>query len=216
MAPAFSHLSRDDIKRLETENGFRQAELADNMIHAFLDPEMPFKLRPSHLQQLQAIAVNEIERFPGQWRAGPISIEKSAHNPPPAHMVESHVIEMCDYVNANLHESSAFHLSAYIMWRLNWIHPFDDGNGRTSRTLSYVVLCIRLGYALPGTPTVPEQIQQDRTPYFEALEAADAALKERGVIDVSAMENLLKGLLANQFMNVIEKAAGGPIVPNSK
>ena len=49
MAPAFSHLSRDDIKRLETENGFRQAELADNMIHAFLDPEMPFKLRPSHL-----------------------------------------------------------------------------------------------------------------------------------------------------------------------
>ena len=50
------------------------------------------------------------------------------------------------------------HLAAYTMWRVNWIHPFAGGNGRTSRAVSNLVLCARLGYRLPGTLTVPEQI----------------------------------------------------------
>ncbi|HET9282483.1 MAG TPA: Fic family protein [Candidatus Angelobacter sp.] len=52
---------------------------------------------------------------------------------------------------------SAIHLAAYVIWRLNWIHPFADGNGRTSRALSYLVLCTRLGERLPGTVTIPDQ-----------------------------------------------------------
>jgi hypothetical protein len=36
------------------------------------------------------------------------------------------------------------------MWRTNWVHPFDDGNGRTARAASYLVLCVKLGYRLPG------------------------------------------------------------------
>jgi Fic family protein len=207
MAPAFSHLSEDDIKRLETENGFRQSELAIDMIEYYLDRERPFRLQPSHIQQLQSSAVEGIEQRPGEWRMGPIGIEKSEHSPPPAHMVPMHVAEMCDYVNAEFHEKSAFHLAAYIMWRLNWIHPFEDGNGRTSRTLSYVVLCIKTGYRIPGSPTVPDQIQRNRDPYFKALEAADAALKERQVIDVTDMEELLKRLLAFQLVSVLDKAA---------
>jgi Fic family protein len=206
MAPALSHLSEADIKRLETENGFRQSELAIDMIEYFLDRERPFKLQPSHIQSLQAAAVKGVEQRPGEWRMGPIGIEKSAHAPPPAHMVQAHVTEMCDYVNEQFHEKSAFHLAAYIMWRLNWIHPFEDGNGRTSRTLSYIVLCIKTGYRIPGSPTVPDQIQKNRNPYFEALEAADVALRAHDTIDVSAMEELLKGLLAVQLVSVLEKA----------
>jgi Fic family protein len=206
MAPALSHLSEEDIKRLETENGFRQSELAVDMIEYFLDRDRPFKLQPSHIQSLQAEAVKGIEQRPGEWRMGPIGIEKSDHAPPPAHMVKAHIIEMCDYVNVEFHEKSAFHLAAYIMWRLNWIHPFEDGNGRTSRTLSYIVLCIKTGYRIPGSPTVPDQIQRNRKPYFDALEAADAALKQGGVIDVSAMEDLLKKLLAFQLVSVLDKA----------
>lgn len=115
------------------------------------------------------------------------------------------VQEMCDYINDNWHEKSAFHLAGFAMWRLNWIHPFPDGNGRTSRILSYIVLLSKLGYILPGKPTIPEQIAADRTAYFRALEAADDA-ETRGVLDVSVMEELLKGLLANQLLSVIERA----------
>ena len=50
-------------------------------------------------------------------------------------MVAELVEDMCDYVNENWEAKSAIHLAAYIMWRLNWIHPFADGNGRLSRFL---------------------------------------------------------------------------------
>jgi len=120
-------------------------------------------------------------------------------------MVPESVRRMCDYVNDNWHERTAFHLSAYVMWRLNWIHPFSDGNGRTSRTLSYLLLCLRLGYKLPGTLTIPQQIESDKTHYIEALEACDAAT-DGGAFDISPMEAMLKSMLAKQLLSVIEAA----------
>jgi Fic family protein len=104
------------------------------------------------------------------------------------HTVPELVEDMSDYVNGHWNESTPIHLAAYVMWRLNWIHPFADGNGRTSRVVSYVVLSIRAGAILPGMPTIPDQIVDNRKPYFDALEAADAACRD-GRIDVSKMED---------------------------
>lgn len=91
------------------------------------------------------------------------------------------------------------------MWRVNWIHPFAGGNGRTSRAVSYLVLCSKLGFRLPGTNTIPEQIVANRQPYYSALDAADAAWAD-GRIDVSEMEQLLAEMLSNQLASVIEAA----------
>lgn len=95
------------------------------------------------------------------------------------------------------------------MWRLNGIHPFTDGNGRTSRIASYVVLCVKLNALMPGTPEIPEQITENRDPYFEALEAADASWKGMQVIDVSALELLLARLFEVQLQSAIRQAGGG-------
>jgi len=193
------------IAELEVENGLRQYDLAVDIIKAFLEPERPFALRPSLIQQLQSVAVQGIEAYPGEWRTGPAKITKSNHIPPDAHLVRFLVQEMCDYVNDNWHEKTAFHLSAYIMWRLNWIHPFSDGNGRTSRTTSYIVLCASLNTLLPGSPTIEEQIREDRTLYFRALEFSDGIAKTGG-LDVSEMENVIRNMLAKQLLSVIEQA----------
>ena len=91
------------------------------------------------------------------------------------------------------------------MWRLNWIHPFADGNGRTSRAVSYLVLCVRLGERLPGANAIPDQIEKDRVPYFDALEAADNA-ERQGKVDVSKMEQLIEAMLAKQLLAVIDRA----------
>lgn len=93
------------------------------------------------------------------------------------------------------------------MWRLNWIHPFADGNGRTSRITSFVVLSAKLGLILPGTPTFPELIVDHRHAYNQALDDADITWKERRV-DVSMMERLLEALLAKQLTRVYELASG--------
>jgi Fic family protein len=199
-----------DAAKLEVDNGFRQIDLGIDVIKMFLEPDRPFALRPSLIQQLQKVAVEGIVPYPGEWRTGPATITKSSHVPPGPHLVNFLVQEMCDYVNDNWHEKTAFHLSAYVMWRLNWIHPFPDGNGRTSRVASYIVLCNALNALLPGSPSILQQIQDDRTTYFHALEHADSRAAA-GQIDVSEMESVLRNMLAKQLLSVIEQAGGGTL-----
>ena len=62
--------------------------------------------------------------------------------------------------------------------------PFSDGNGRSSRIFSYIVLSVSLNYFLPGERTVTDQIVARRIAYFAALEAADVA-GNKGRVDVS-------------------------------
>lgn len=204
----YRHLTDDEVKSLERDNGYRLFDFAEDVIAAFLEPDRPFALRPSLLLDLQKIAVDGIESDAGHWRAGTAVITGSNHHPPAPHLIANIAVELCDYVNDNWHEKSAFHLASFIMWRVNWIHPFSDGNGRTSRMLSYIVLCAKLGYLLPGSPAIPQQIEADRGHYIKALEAADAAESETGAFDFSVMEEMLKGMLATQLLSVIEDAEG--------
>lgn len=203
-----AELITDPIKKAEAEalNGLRQYDAGIATIQVALDRGGPFKLRLSHVLALQREALAGISSYAGNFRPGGVAIEGSEHAPPGAHMVAELIEELCDYVNDNW-DRTAIHLASYVMWRLNWIHPFADGNGRTSRIVSYVVLCIRLGSVLPGLPTIPDQITKNRQPYFDALDAADAAFRD-GRIDVSKMEELLSGMLAKQLHGAYEQAGG--------
>ena len=129
------------------------------------------------------------------------------HEPPEWTAVATFVDDMCDYVNDNWTTKSPIHLAAYVMWRLNWIHPFSDGNGRTSRAASYLVMCVKLGYLVPGHTMIPQRIAANKFPYWKALEKADDADKQ-GLVDVSAMENLLEEFLEAQLREVRSAALG--------
>lgn len=195
----------DERARLEAKNGVRQFDLAIEQIEYWLHPERPFRLRPSAIMALNRAALDGLNAYPGTYRPTAIAIGGSRHTPPAAYLVPELVEELCDYVNANW-ERSAIHLASYVMWRLNWIHPFVDGNGRTTRTTSFVVLCVRLGYRVPGSDTIPDQISRNKKPYYEALEAADAQFEKHKKPDVSAMETLLGSLLANQLASLLREA----------
>lgn len=157
-----------------------------------------------------------LSAYAGNWRPADVEIAESEHAPPLAASVPSLVEDMCDYVNENWQSRSAIHLSSFVMWRLNWIHPFTDGNGRTSRAVSYLVLCARSAVLFPGTTTIPEQVVQNRKPYYSALEAADRKLVQhvQSGLDgfpedvVSDMESLMQGMLAVQLRAVFDAASG--------
>jgi len=191
--------------RREAENGLRQFDEVLEQINYWLEPERPFKLRPSAILSLHRRALEGISSFAGVFRPGGIEIKGSKHLQPGAHLVPELVEQLCDYVNDNWTKASPLHLAAYTLWRMNWIHPFVDGNGRTSRAVSYLVLCVRLGYVLPGTTTIPEQISRKKDPYYKALEAADTA-NAQGKFDLAEMEKLLESLLAAQLVSVINAA----------
>ena len=195
--------------RREAENGLRQFDEVLEQVNYWLQPEHPFKLRPSAILSLHRCALEGISSFAGVFRPGGIEIKGSKHQPPGAHLVPELVEGLCDYVNENWAKSSPLHMAAYGLWRMNWIHPFVDGNGRTSRAVSYLVLCIRLGYVVPGTTTIPEQISKNKDPYYKALEAADKA-NAAGWLDLAEMEELLESLLAAQLLSVIDAARSHP------
>lgn len=202
-------LITDPQERAEAEarNGLRQYDAGIAVVQTALDRGGEFRLRPSLILSLHREALNGISMYAGNYRPGGVEIGGSKHEPPGAHLVPELIEDMCDYVNSHWQDATALHLAAYVMWRLNWIHPFADGNGRTSRITSYVVLSARARAELIGTPTIPDQIVDNRQPYFEALDAADAACAE-GRLDLSKMEQLLGRLLANQLAQFYQQAGG--------
>jgi Fic family protein len=135
-----------------------------------------------------------------------VKIHGSLHQPPEPAFVADEVQALCEYINDNW-DKSAVHLAAYVLWKMNWIHPFADGNGRTARAVSYVILSIKLDSLLPGTPTIPEQIASNKDPYYKALEEADKAWAQKK-IDVTALEGLLGDMLAQQLLNAAKEASG--------
>ncbi len=202
--------------RREARNGILQFDHVTKLIEEFIDPERPFKLRPSTLLALNRTALDGINAYAGNYRPGPVTIGGSKHVPPGAHLVPELVEDLCDYVNLHWGDRSPIHLAAYVMWRLNWIHPFADGNGRTARAVSYLVLCVKSGMRLPGRKTIPEQIATNKRPYYDALESADEAARS-GAMDLSALERLLSDLLAAQLVEVHQlagEAAAGTRQPS--
>ena len=197
----------DEIARIEAENGLRQTKFVIDTIDEQLQKNERFFLKPSLVSKLNRLAIEGLSELPGIYRPGEMSISNSDHNPPDPGEVQELVEEMCDYVNDNW-DRDAWHLAAYLMWRLNWIHPYEDGNGRASRAISYLVLCIKLGLRLPGSKTIPEVIAENKGPYYTAIDEADSAAKD-GRIDVTSMERVLKDALGHQLADFGDKITDG-------
>ncbi len=103
-----------------------------------------------------------------------------------------------DEVNRNWDATDPVYLAAFVLWKLNWIHPFINGNGRTARVTAYLVLCLKAGQWLPGETLLPELIRQNRDMYVQALKAADASLPT-GQLDLTELHVLLTQLLSQQL-----------------
>ena len=195
-----------ELAEAEAANALEQFDWAMSEVQRWLSAEAPV-LKVSMLLRLHRTAMEGIDRYAGNFRPASVEIKGSGHKPISIDDVPRYVEEMLEYITDNWETKSAIHLSSYAMWRLNWIHPFADGNGRTSRILSYMVLCGHLGQILPGIKTIPEQISENKKPYYDALEDADKKFK-KGSIDTSAMEQLIEKSLGNQLAHMYDKAKG--------
>ncbi|WP_208353509.1 Fic family protein [Pseudaestuariivita rosea] len=215
--PQIRHSQAEDAKLIqnsleraqrEASNAIKQAERVRQYILEVVDGRQ-FKLRPSKLLDLNRCAIEGLDPYAGVWRPAGIAIGESKHTPPDGHLVPELIEELCDYVNDNWEEKSAVHLASITMWRLNWIHPFTDGNGRTSRAASYLVLCAKEKTLFRGINTIPEQILEKRNSYYEALEKADATFENEGKFTdnvVIEMEQLISAMLAKQLRSAFENA----------
>lgn len=181
--------------RLLERNLIRQYDLLANCIEIGLK-QGPFSLDKYVLWALNHVAVANISQFGGRFREEPIYVGN--HIPPHFNQVSELMDRFISFIHENWDNLSPTQLAAYGLWRLNWIHPFIEGNGRTARAVCYYLLCTKYGGLLRGKKIVPERIRENRTPYYEALKAADRAW-ENGNLDISALESYLAQLVSEQL-----------------
>lgn len=190
----------NEVALREAQNGLRQFDEVLRIVRDARAADWEFELTPDLIKRLQWFATEGVWSSAGTFRLHEVCISNTTHQPPHFDQVPFLVDEMCTYANRN--SDHPIHVASYLMWRLNWIHPFGDGNGRTSRAVSYLALSVSIKAELPGTPTIPDLIVRPETKlrYYSALDDADAAWQQNQLSLVS-MEALLKELLTQQLMS---------------
>ncbi|MGM4886430.1 Fic family protein [Tardiphaga sp. 11_C7_N12_6] len=185
------------LHRHEAEGAVRQFDITIDLVRRFTEPGAPkFKLDLSVIQILHDALLTQGEI--GGIRTVEVRIRNSSFGPPAPDLLHLELDRMCETINSGWDTWDALELAAFTLWRLNWIHPFTDGNGRTARALSYLILNVKLGGVLPGTPTIPEQLLHLRAEYLDALAQADSTAKG-GRVDVTALRDLLGRMLRRQL-----------------
>lgn len=168
--------------------------------------QIPTRPTESALKELHRTATIFLLHKPGEYRDCPVHIADANGNviyqPPPHHEVPGHMADFFEELKNVWHNGDALDAAAFALWRINWVHPFKNGNGRTARSFAYCCLCGRLGVVLPGAPTVIDQIMTTRSDYEAAIRVGDAAAANGNGRDLSAMRAYLDRLLQIQMASI--------------
>ena len=173
--------SLDSDKPAENEDfqELRNIRKAIEFIENVVGGKNPQPITPSMIREVQKIMVDGLRRdgskTPGQWRHEPVRISNSPHTPPEHVEIPALVQELCDYIEQGNEGKLDMIKIATAHHRFAAIHPFDNGNGRTARILTYAML-VKAKFIDKSKRTVlnPSAIFCiDRQRYYDMLSAAD-------------------------------------------
>jgi len=140
---------------------------------------------------------------PGQYRKIQNYVVNSVtgetiYIPPPAHDVPITMAELVNYLNSET-ETHTVLMSGIAQFQLVHIHPFLDGNGRTSRLLS--TLCLyRARYDFKRLLTISEHYDRDRATFYQAIQG----VRDSGMEMTGWLEFFVEGL-STQLAEVRER-----------
>lgn len=182
-------------QNLEISNINRQYDFLRSIVNASLEAQRPF-LSSHVIKALNFHAITCLHTNAGEFR--PCEVVVGSYQPPAHYRVQALMDDLVNSVNRNWESTDAVVLACYVLWKLNHIHPFINGNGRTARATSYFVLCIKAGGLLPGKTILPELISRERDAYVAALKHADDSVIA-GSLDLNPLHALVSALLTEQI-----------------
>lgn len=103
---------------------------------------------------------------------GNLHTQKINYMPPDAYKVPSLVDDLLDWLNNSADEMYPVIIAGILHYELVRIHPFVDGNGRTSRLMATFILSVHK-FNINNYFTLDEYYNQDRQTYVDALNSAD-------------------------------------------
>ena len=146
--------------------------------HRDASPALPLIPNETSLKELHRAGTLFLLEKPGDYREVPVVVRDQqgnvVHRPPPWGDVPTLMTDFFTELQRIWSQGDALDAAGLALWRINWVHPFKNGNGRTARAYSYACLCARLEVWLEGQPTVIAQIKNTRPEYEAALRAGDA------------------------------------------
>lgn len=137
------------------------------------------------IRELHKIIVKDLKedgsKTPGKFRTENVEISKSNHTPPSHTDVPELMQELVDYINEPCDEKFDIIKTAIAHHRFAAIHPFDNGNGRTARLLTYAMLTKQRFIDEQGLRLLnPSSIFCiDREDYYAKLAVADEGGKKQ-------------------------------------
>ncbi len=148
---------------LEAKDHHEALEMVYELINHASQPTLSEQLvRTLH----QLVVKKTDEEFAGKYRTSNVYIGGADHVPPNALQVSADMKQLMSWFAKQQKHLHSIELAALLHHKLVYIHPFFDGNGRTSRLVMNVVL-MRAGYPLAVI------LKNDRQKYYRALQAAD-------------------------------------------
>ena len=155
---------------LEAQNRDRQYGFLESIVHASIDLNKPY-LTHDVIRALNFHAIAHLHVTAGQFRKRAVKVGN--YDPPPAHEVEYEMGEFLYRLQNSWNDIPPTPLGSYVLWQINRIHPFENGNGRTARAACHFVICTKMGAWLGGKTILPELIRLRREEYVKALKQAD-------------------------------------------
>jgi fido (protein-threonine AMPylation protein) len=188
---------RDPIyQQLEVSNGNRQYDFLRSVVLASVAARKPF-LSQQIIKALNFQAITCLHICAGDYR--PCDVTAGQHVPPSHYRVPALMDDFVNDVNRHWEQTDAILLATFALWRLNNIHPFINGNGRTARAVCYFILCLRSGGWLRGSTILPELIRQNHQEYVDALQKAHNSAVAGSEPDLADLHALITRLLDEQF-----------------
>lgn len=199
-------------KSLEVSNGDRQYDFLRSLVLAAIALDKPL-LSQTVIKSFNFLAISCLHTNAGEYRPCPVYV--GDYVPPEHYRVQALMDDFVNEVNRRWDAFNTVTLASYVLWRLNLIHPFINGNGRTARAACYYVLCLKLGGLLRGSPILPELLKINRDEYVSCLKQVDKSVKD-GTPDLGPLDNLLMRLLAEQLASAdAGTTAPSPTTPSA-
>jgi len=114
----------------------------------------------------QIVQQNIDKEWAGRYRNSAVIIGGADHRPPEALEVPKMMSNLIDWVGDNKKKMHPVELASILHHKLVYIHPFFDGNGRTSRLAMNIIL-MQAGFPLVIV------MKNDRKRYYKTLSLAD-------------------------------------------
>jgi len=121
----------------------------------------------------------------GKYRHVQVMIKGSSHTPPAPYLVTKQMEDLFIWYNSHTQSMHPVVLAAEMHQRLVTIHPFIDGNGRTSRLVMNLIL-LKHGYVIANI----KGDSKSRMAYYQALETVQTGGGNNQFIELVARYEL--------------------------